>query len=131
MKAILKSPVSNRCEIVFNSIMAKIKTNSRTQFVVEFHSSCLEDSRKKNFVDSSDNRSSGQHSCPEWSKAVIPTLYPMMSEHDYLSEQHLLLAIKSVDNDESYELKCTSSYQKTTTTKHHHSLMVQPYAKQQ
>lgn len=115
--AILKNPVSNRCEIVFTSIMAKIKTNSRTQFVVEFHSSCLEemqksqknnvlDSRKKNFVDSSDNRSSGQHSCPEWSKAVIPTLYPMMSEHDYLSEQHLLLAIKSVDNDESYGECC-------------------------
>lgn len=35
-----------------------------------------------------------------------------MSEHDYLSEQHLLLAIKSVDNDESYGKKSlwTHSY---------------------
>ena len=29
-------------------------------------------------------------------------LYPIISDYKYLEEQHLLLAIKSVDNDESY-----------------------------
>lgn len=33
-----------------------------------------------------------------------------MSEHDYLVEQHLLLAIKSVDNDESYGKKSLSTH---------------------
>ncbi|XP_068685671.1 phosphatidylinositol 3,4,5-trisphosphate 5-phosphatase 2-like isoform X2 [Montipora foliosa] len=119
-QTIPKSPVSCQgCEIVFCDIVAKIKTNSKTQFFIEFHSSCLEemqrtaknnilDSGKKHFSDSTDSKSGGQYSYPEWNKSVIPTLCPIISDHDYLAEQHLLLAIKSVDNDESYGECCIS-----------------------
>ena len=29
-------------------------------------------------------------------------LHPIISDHNFLMEQHLLLAVKSADNDESY-----------------------------
>ncbi|XP_020611068.1 phosphatidylinositol 3,4,5-trisphosphate 5-phosphatase 2-like isoform X2 [Orbicella faveolata] len=61
------------------------------------------ESGKKHF---SENKSSGDYSYPEWSKAVIPQLHPIISDYRYLEEQHLLLAIKSVDNDESYGECC-------------------------
>lgn len=113
-QSIPKSPASAACEIVFHKIVSKIKTNSRTQFYVEFHSTCLEDmvkTKKNNVLDSgkkyyNDGKSSGQYSYPEWNRAVIPSLHPIIADHDYLAEQHLLLAIKSVDNDESYGECC-------------------------
>lgn len=33
---------------------------------------------------------------------LFDQLHPIISDHKYLVEQHLLLAVKSVDNDESY-----------------------------
>ncbi|XP_078379073.1 phosphatidylinositol 3,4,5-trisphosphate 5-phosphatase 2A-like isoform X2 [Oculina patagonica] len=113
-QSIPKSPISGECVIKFHTIRAKIKTNSKTQFYIEFHSACLEDmvrTDKNNVVESgkrffSETESSGQYSYPEWNKEVIPSLHPIISDYKYLEEQHLLLAIKSVDNDESYGECC-------------------------
>lgn len=109
-QTIPKSPLSEGCQIIFPKISATIKTNSKTQFYIEFHSTCLEEVKKteKNsalkFVKT--ETSGGQHSCPEWNKEVIPRLHPIISDHNFLMEQHLLLAVKSADNDESYGECC-------------------------
>lgn len=113
-QSIPKSPKCGNCKIIFQKIGAKIKTNCKTQFYIEFHSTCLEGMKRtdrNNVIESSkkyfhEDESSRQYSYPEWSKNVIPHLSPIISDHNYLVEQHLLLAIKSVDNDESYGECC-------------------------
>ncbi|XP_031564275.1 phosphatidylinositol 3,4,5-trisphosphate 5-phosphatase 2-like isoform X3 [Actinia tenebrosa] len=100
------------CEIIFHKIEAKIKTNSKPLFVIEFHSSCLEKMGKSNqnsipgYSKASGNKI--LYASPEWGRQVLPKLYPIIPDRDYLQNQHLLLAIKSVDSDESYGECCIS-----------------------
>ncbi|PFX25060.1 phosphatidylinositol 3,4,5-trisphosphate 5-phosphatase 2-like [Stylophora pistillata] len=109
-----KSPVSGECVVRFLNIGAMIKTTSRTQYYVEFHSSCLEEMVKTEKNSVIDSRKKSSFKCnpskpyvfPEWGKEVIPPLYPMISDRKFIEEQYLLLAIKSVDNDESYGECC-------------------------
>lgn len=42
------------------------------------------------------------HCCPEWTSRELPQLVPILPEKDYLEEQHILLAVKTADNMESY-----------------------------
>ena len=37
-----------------------------------------------------------------WLLLLFFQLHPIISDHYFLMEQHLLLAVKSADNDESY-----------------------------
>ena len=51
--------------------------------------------------------------------SFIHQLYPIIPDHRYLEERHLLLAIKSVDNDESYGKHC-SDHAKLCTEQYVH-----------
>nr|XP_058945495.1 phosphatidylinositol 3,4,5-trisphosphate 5-phosphatase 2-like isoform X1 [Pocillopora verrucosa] len=104
-----RNPISGQCVIRFLRISAMIKTTSKTQYYVEFHSTCLEEMMKteKNMViDSPKYLQEKQYVFPAWGKEVIPPLHPIISDHKFIEEQYLLLAIKSVDNDESYGECC-------------------------
>uniref|UniRef100_A0A674K3E8 phosphatidylinositol-3,4,5-trisphosphate 5-phosphatase n=1 Tax=Terrapene triunguis TaxID=2587831 RepID=A0A674K3E8_9SAUR len=95
------SKVSDQAYIEFESIEAIVKTASRTKFFIEFYSTCLEEFKKssENDMQSSDNINFLK---VQWSSRQLPTLKPILSEIEYLQDQHLLLTVKSVDGYESY-----------------------------
>ncbi|XP_029472032.1 phosphatidylinositol 3,4,5-trisphosphate 5-phosphatase 1 isoform X3 [Rhinatrema bivittatum] len=89
-------------QIEFLNCIAMLKTKSQTKFYIEFHSSCLE-----NFVKSPECENQ------EWSEGelvvrfgVLPKLTPIISDPEYLLDQHILISIKSSDSDESYGEGC-------------------------
>ncbi|XP_067853325.1 phosphatidylinositol 3,4,5-trisphosphate 5-phosphatase 2-like isoform X1 [Heptranchias perlo] len=96
---------SSQACIEFEIIEAIVKTTCKTKFFIEFHSSCLEEFKK-----SLDN---GTQVCikhgflrVEWSAHQLPMLSPILSDIEYLQDQHLLLTIKSTDGYESYGECC-------------------------
>ncbi|XP_074872922.1 phosphatidylinositol 3,4,5-trisphosphate 5-phosphatase 2 isoform X2 [Carettochelys insculpta] len=95
------SKSSDQAYIEFESIEAIVKTASRTKFFIEFYSTCLEEFKKslENDMQSSDNINFLK---VQWSSRQLPTLKPILSDIEYLQDQHLLLTVKSVDGYESY-----------------------------
>ncbi|XP_069825533.1 phosphatidylinositol 3,4,5-trisphosphate 5-phosphatase 2 isoform X2 [Dendropsophus ebraccatus] len=98
-KGLLKT--SEQAYIEFECIEAIVKTASRTKFFIEFYSGCLEEYKK-----SSENDSQSIDNINflkvQWSSRQLPTLRPILSEIEYLQDQHLLLTVKSMDGYESY-----------------------------
>uniref|UniRef100_A0A8C5BDS3 phosphatidylinositol-3,4,5-trisphosphate 5-phosphatase n=1 Tax=Gadus morhua TaxID=8049 RepID=A0A8C5BDS3_GADMO len=92
---------SEQAYIEFESIEAIVKTASRTKFFIEFYSTCLEEFKKsyENDTQSSDNVNFLRVG---WSNKQLTTLKPLLSEIEYLQDQHLLLTVKSLDGYESY-----------------------------
>ncbi|XP_064157731.1 phosphatidylinositol 3,4,5-trisphosphate 5-phosphatase 2A isoform X1 [Anguilla rostrata] len=92
---------SEQAYIEFESIEAIVKTASRTKFFIEFYSTCLEEFKKsyENDSQSSDNINFLRVG---WSSKQLTTLKPILSEIEYLQDQHLLLTVKSLDGYESY-----------------------------
>ncbi|XP_068445748.1 inositol polyphosphate phosphatase-like 1b [Clinocottus analis] len=93
--------------IELEGIEAIVKTASKAKFFIEFHSSCLEETRR-----SSENDSQGCD-VPRflklgWSFKQLPKLLPIMSDMEYLQDQHLLLSVKSCDGFESYGECCVA-----------------------
>ncbi|KAM6999778.1 inositol polyphosphate phosphatase-like 1b isoform 2-T2 [Tautogolabrus adspersus] len=93
--------------IELEGIEAIVKTASKAKFFIECNSTCLEDTRR-----SSENDSQG---CDVpgflklgWSFKQLPKLLPIMSDMEYLREQHLLLSVKSCDGFESYGECCVA-----------------------
>ncbi|NWI66219.1 SHIP2 phosphatase, partial [Todus mexicanus] len=108
------SKSSEQAYIEFESIEAIVKTASRTKFFIEFYSTCLEgedrggnperahqspERLRGNDSQSSDNINFLK---VQWSSRQLPTLKPILSEIEYLQDQHLLLTVKSLDGYESY-----------------------------
>ncbi|XP_029968132.1 inositol polyphosphate phosphatase-like 1b isoform X1 [Salarias fasciatus] len=96
-----------RAWIELEGIEAIVKTASKAKFFIEFHSSCLEETRR-----SSENDAQG---CDVpgflklgWSFKHLPKLLPIMSHMEYLQDQHLLLSVKSCDGFESYGECCVA-----------------------
>uniref|UniRef100_A0A8C5PQA2 phosphatidylinositol-3,4,5-trisphosphate 5-phosphatase n=1 Tax=Leptobrachium leishanense TaxID=445787 RepID=A0A8C5PQA2_9ANUR len=98
-KGLLKQ--SEQAYIEFENIEAIVKTASRTKFFIEFYSGCLEEFKK-----SSENDSQSVDNVNflkvQWSSKQLPILRPILSEIEYLQDQHLLLTVKSMDGYESY-----------------------------
>ncbi|XP_064831330.1 phosphatidylinositol 3,4,5-trisphosphate 5-phosphatase 2A-like [Oncorhynchus masou masou] len=92
---------SEQAYIEFENIEAIVKTASRTKFFIEFYSTCLEEFKKsyENDSQSSDNINFLRVG---WSNKQLTTLKPLLSEIEYLQDQHLLLTVKSLDGYESY-----------------------------
>ncbi|XP_077147164.1 phosphatidylinositol 3,4,5-trisphosphate 5-phosphatase 1 isoform X1 [Ranitomeya variabilis] len=81
---------------------ATLYTKSHTKFYIEFHSYCLE-----NMVKSSEAEDQECDSGILIVKfGVLPKLTPIISDLEYLLDQHLLICIKSSDTDESYGEGC-------------------------
>ncbi|NWQ90568.1 SHIP2 phosphatase, partial [Burhinus bistriatus] len=91
--------------IEWESIEVIVKTTSRSKCYIEFHSYCLEEAQR-----SGENTS---QSCDipgflklGWSAKHLPVLNPILSDLEYLGDQHLLLSIKGVESCESYGECC-------------------------
>ncbi|KAM4565813.1 phosphatidylinositol 3,4,5-trisphosphate 5-phosphatase 2A isoform 1-T2 [Odontesthes bonariensis] len=92
---------SEQAYIEFESIEAIVKTASRTKFFIEFYSTCLEEF-KKSYENDSQNSDNVNFLRVGWSNKQLTTLKPLLSDIEYLQDQHLLLTVKSVDGYESY-----------------------------
>ncbi|NWX85336.1 SHIP1 phosphatase, partial [Nothoprocta pentlandii] len=90
-------------EIEFLHCYATLKTKSQTKFYIEFHSSCLE-----TFVKSQEGENEDGNEGELVVKFVdaLPKLTPIISDPEYLLDQHILISIKSSDSDESYGEGC-------------------------
>ncbi|KAF7236605.1 Phosphatidylinositol 3,4,5-trisphosphate 5-phosphatase 2 [Varanus komodoensis] len=95
------SKSSEQACIEFESVEAIVKTASRTKFFIEFYSTCLEEF-KKSFENDSQSSDNINFLKVQWSSRQLPTLKPILSDIEYLQDQHLLLTVKSLDGYESY-----------------------------
>uniref|UniRef100_A0AAQ5X044 phosphatidylinositol-3,4,5-trisphosphate 5-phosphatase n=1 Tax=Amphiprion ocellaris TaxID=80972 RepID=A0AAQ5X044_AMPOC len=104
------SPTSSktgRAWIELEGIEAIVKTASKAKFFIEFHSSCLEETRRSSENDSQSCDVPGFLKLG-WSFKQLPKLFPVMSDMEYLQDQHLLLSVKSCDGYESYGECCVA-----------------------
>lgn len=116
---------SEQAYIEFENIEAIVKTASRTKFFIEFYSTCLEGKKHNSVFDEEDDDEpmTSLSVCVEfkksyendtqssdninflrvgWSSKQLTTLKPILSDIEYLQDQHLLLTVKSLDGYESY-----------------------------
>ncbi|KAL0974145.1 hypothetical protein UPYG_G00216220 [Umbra pygmaea] len=98
---------SEKASIELDGMEAIVKTASKDKFFIEFHSSCLDEVRR-----SMENDTQG---CDVpgflklgWSSNQLPRLFPIISDMEYLQDQHLLLSVKSCDGFESYGECCVA-----------------------
>ncbi|XP_066475539.1 phosphatidylinositol 3,4,5-trisphosphate 5-phosphatase 1 isoform X2 [Tiliqua scincoides] len=90
-------------QIEFLHCSATLKTKSQTKFYIEFYSSCLE-----KFVKSQEgeNEEGKEGELVVKFAEALPKLTPIISDPEYLLDQHILISIKSSDSDESYGEGC-------------------------
>uniref|UniRef100_A0A670ZTE5 phosphatidylinositol-3,4,5-trisphosphate 5-phosphatase n=1 Tax=Pseudonaja textilis TaxID=8673 RepID=A0A670ZTE5_PSETE len=90
-------------QIEFLHCSAVLKTKSQTKFYIEFYSSCLE-----SFVKSQEgeNEEGNEGELVVRFVEALPKLTPIISDPEYLLDQHILICIKSSDSDESYGEGC-------------------------
>ncbi|XP_077011562.1 phosphatidylinositol 3,4,5-trisphosphate 5-phosphatase 1 [Tamandua tetradactyla] len=95
--------VDSQGQIEFLRCYATLKTKSQTKFYLEFHSSCLE-----SFVKSleGENEEGREGELVVKFGETLPKLTPIISDPEYLLDQHILISIKSSDSDESYGEGC-------------------------
>ncbi|XP_054453301.1 LOW QUALITY PROTEIN: inositol polyphosphate phosphatase-like 1b [Anoplopoma fimbria] len=93
--------------IELEGIEAIVKTASKAKFFIDFHSSCLEETRRSSENDSQSCEVPGFLKLG-WSFKQLPKLLPIMSDMEYLQDQHLLLSVKSCDGFESYGECCVA-----------------------
>lgn len=90
--------------IKFMNCVAILKTKSKTRFFIEFHSSCLE-----NFVKSTEGENKEHQEGSLKVRFGAPSeLTPIISDPEYLLDQHILISVKSTDCDESYGEGCVA-----------------------
>ncbi|XP_053453105.1 phosphatidylinositol 3,4,5-trisphosphate 5-phosphatase 1 isoform X1 [Nycticebus coucang] len=100
-------------QIEFLRCNATLKTKSQTKFYLEFHSSCLE-----SFVKSQEgeNEEGSEGELVVKFEESLPKLKPIISDPEYLLDQHILISIKSSDSDESYGEGCIALRLEATET---------------
>uniref|UniRef100_A0A8D3BX20 phosphatidylinositol-3,4,5-trisphosphate 5-phosphatase n=1 Tax=Scophthalmus maximus TaxID=52904 RepID=A0A8D3BX20_SCOMX len=76
--------------------VAMLLTKSKTKFFIEYHSSCLEKTVK---TSEGENTEYSHGSIKVW---FGNQLTPIISDPEYLLDQHILMCVKSTDSDESY-----------------------------
>uniref|UniRef100_A0A7N6BEZ7 phosphatidylinositol-3,4,5-trisphosphate 5-phosphatase n=1 Tax=Anabas testudineus TaxID=64144 RepID=A0A7N6BEZ7_ANATE len=79
---------------------ATLYTKSKTKFFIEYYSSCLESN-----VSQGDNKEHSDGSIKVW---FGNQLTPIISDPEYLLDQHILICVKSTDSDESYGEGCVA-----------------------
>ncbi|XP_037316389.2 inositol polyphosphate phosphatase-like 1b [Pungitius pungitius] len=93
--------------IELEGIEAIVKTASKAKFFIDFHSSCLEETQRSS---ENDSQRCDVPGFPKlgWSFKQLPKLFPIVSDMEYLQDQHLLLSVKSCDGFESYGECCVA-----------------------
>ncbi|XP_058155855.1 phosphatidylinositol 3,4,5-trisphosphate 5-phosphatase 1 [Dasypus novemcinctus] len=105
--------VDSQGQIEFLRCYATLKTKSQTKFYLEFHSSCLE-----SFVKSleGENEEGREGELVVKFGETLPKLTPIISDPEYLLDQHILISVKSSDSDESYGEGCIALRLEATET---------------
>ncbi|XP_026201450.1 phosphatidylinositol 3,4,5-trisphosphate 5-phosphatase 1 isoform X1 [Anabas testudineus] len=83
---------------------ATLYTKSKTKFFIEYYSSCLEKTVK---TSEGDNKEHSDGSIKVWFGNQVE-LTPIISDPEYLLDQHILICVKSTDSDESYGEGCVA-----------------------
>uniref|UniRef100_A0A665U1Z2 phosphatidylinositol-3,4,5-trisphosphate 5-phosphatase n=1 Tax=Echeneis naucrates TaxID=173247 RepID=A0A665U1Z2_ECHNA len=83
--------------------LATLLTKSKTKFFIEYHSSCLEKTVK---TLEGENTEHSDGSIKVWFGSQVLT--PIISDPEYLLDQHILICVKSTDCDESYGEGCVA-----------------------
>ncbi|KAK2835959.1 hypothetical protein Q5P01_016443 [Channa striata] len=83
---------------------ATLFTKSKTKFFIEYHSSCLEKTVK---TLEGENMEYTDGSIKVWFGKQVE-LTPIISDPEYLLDQHILICVKSTDSDESYGEGCVA-----------------------
>ncbi|CAL8344474.1 phosphatidylinositol 3,4,5-trisphosphate 5-phosphatase 1 isoform X3 [Gadus morhua] len=89
--------------IKFMNCTATLFTKSKTKFFIEFHSSCLEKIVKTSEGENTDVDNGSINVC-----FAELQLTPIISDPEYLLDQHILICVKSTDCDESYGESCVA-----------------------
>ncbi|XP_042273547.1 phosphatidylinositol 3,4,5-trisphosphate 5-phosphatase 1 [Thunnus maccoyii] len=84
--------------------LATLSTKSKTKFFIEYHSSCLEKTVK---TSEGENTEHSDGSIKVWFGNQVQ-LTPIISDPEYLLDQHILICVKSTDCDESYGEGCVA-----------------------
>ncbi|KAL6108524.1 inpp5d [Pungitius sinensis] len=84
--------------------VATLLTKSKTKFFIEYHSSCLEKTVK---TLEGENTEHLDGSIKVWFGNQVE-LIPIISDPEYLLDQHILICVKSTDCDESYGEGCVA-----------------------
>ncbi|XP_068599213.1 phosphatidylinositol 3,4,5-trisphosphate 5-phosphatase 1 [Brachionichthys hirsutus] len=84
--------------------VATLLTKSKTKFFIEYHSSCLE---KKVKTSEGENMEHSVGSIKVHFGNQVE-LTPIISDPEYLLDQHILICVKSTDSDESYGEGCVA-----------------------
>ncbi|XP_043926521.1 phosphatidylinositol 3,4,5-trisphosphate 5-phosphatase 1 isoform X2 [Protopterus annectens] len=90
--------------IEFSECFAKLKTKSKTKFIIEFHSSCLINPDKSQEGENQEEEDGFLHVKFD----QLPKLKPIVDDPEYLLDQHILISIKATDTDESYGEACVA-----------------------
>ncbi|KAM3838183.1 phosphatidylinositol 3,4,5-trisphosphate 5-phosphatase 1-like [Diretmus argenteus] len=90
--------------IKFMNCVATLLTKSKTKFFIEYHSSCLEKIVKTSEGENTEH-SDGSIKVRFGSQVE---LIPIISDPEYLLDQHILICVKSTDCDESYGEGCVA-----------------------
>ncbi|KAI1898080.1 hypothetical protein AGOR_G00068660 [Albula goreensis] len=96
-----------RAWIETECVEAIVKTSSKAKFFIEFHSYCFEEFRRSGENDVQSCEVPGFLKLG-WSFKHMPKLVPIVSDMEYLQDQHLLLSVKSCDGFESYGECCVA-----------------------
>ncbi|XP_057696431.1 phosphatidylinositol 3,4,5-trisphosphate 5-phosphatase 1 isoform X2 [Corythoichthys intestinalis] len=83
---------------------ATLRTKSKTKFFIEYHSSCLEKTVR---TCEGENTEHSDGSIKVWFGNQVE-LTPIISDAEYLLDQHILICVKSTDSDESYGEGCVA-----------------------
>uniref|UniRef100_A0A8C2X981 phosphatidylinositol-3,4,5-trisphosphate 5-phosphatase n=1 Tax=Cyclopterus lumpus TaxID=8103 RepID=A0A8C2X981_CYCLU len=95
--------VSKQGGIQIMNCVATLLTKSKTKFFIEYHSSCLESMFLKTL--DGENMEHLDGSIKVW---FGNQLTPIISDPEYLLDQHILICVKSTDCDESYGESCVA-----------------------
>ncbi|XP_062852571.1 phosphatidylinositol 3,4,5-trisphosphate 5-phosphatase 1 [Trichomycterus rosablanca] len=87
--------------IKFMNCVATLKTKAKTKFFIEYHSSCLE-----KFVKNPEISQVNTEDLIKVRFAAHVELTPIISDPEYLLDQHIMISITSTDSDESYGETC-------------------------
>ncbi|KAI3369061.1 hypothetical protein L3Q82_026030, partial [Scortum barcoo] len=93
---------SSQGVIQIMNCVATLLTKSKTKFFIEYHSSCLEKTVK---TSEGENTEHSDGSIRVWFGTQVK-LTPIISDPEYLLDQHILICVKSTDCDESYGEGC-------------------------
>ena len=89
--------------------MSQIQTSSKTNFYIEVHSACFEGVVRSapNNDWSSSIEEPDNYTQPMWkTSGPVLQIRPIITDQEYLEQQHLLLMLKSLDGDEAYAECC-------------------------